>query len=58
MEHSPSWEAKSHSASQKSPTFHESRRFIIVLKEGATGPYPKTDVSNPHPPTLFPYDPF
>jgi len=32
MEHSPSWEASSHSAGQEIPAFYGTRRFITVFK--------------------------
>jgi hypothetical protein len=27
-------------------------------QQSTTGSYPELDASSPHPPTLFPYDPF
>jgi hypothetical protein len=31
---------------------------LLCSQETTTGPYPKLDESNPHPPTLFPEDSF
>jgi len=53
MEHTPSWEAYSHSASQVISCLYGTRRFIIVFTGTATGPYPEPDSSTPHLPTIF-----
>jgi hypothetical protein len=31
---------------------------LLCSQETATGPYPKSNESSPHLPTLYPYDPF
>lgn len=42
------------SASQENPRIYATRRFIALLKQPATSPYPETDKSNPRPQSLFP----
>jgi hypothetical protein len=36
----------------------ESEGSLPCPQDPAIGPYPELDASSPHPPTLFPYDPF
>jgi hypothetical protein len=54
MDHSPSWEADSHSASQIPPPFKEPEGSLPCSKEPAIGPYSEPDAASPHFLTLFP----
>jgi hypothetical protein len=54
MQHSFSWEANSHSASQEIPRFMEPKGSLPRSQQPATGLYLEPDESNPHLPTLFP----
>jgi hypothetical protein len=55
MDQSPSWDADSHSASQETPSFYGTQRFITVFtQQPANGPYPEADASSTHRPILFP----
>jgi hypothetical protein len=49
MGQSSSWEANSHSWSINSPTFMEFACSLLCLQESATGPYPDSGESGPHP---------
>jgi hypothetical protein len=40
------------------PIFYGTLRFMTVLKEAATGPYPEPDKSNPYHQVLFLYIPY
>jgi hypothetical protein len=55
IEHSPSGEANSHSASQEiSRLSFEPEGSLPCSQERATGAYPDRDEYSPHLPTLFP----
>jgi hypothetical protein len=43
---------------KKFPTFIKPESSLPCSQQPATGPYPKSDESNPHLPTIFPYVPF
>jgi hypothetical protein len=54
MEHSPSWEANSHSVTQKiPPPLIEPEGSLPCSQEPATGPYPESDESSLQLLTLF-----
>jgi len=58
MQHGPSWEVDSHSASQKIPSFMEPKGSLLCSQEPTTSPYPEPDELSQNLPLLFSYDPF
>jgi hypothetical protein len=56
MEHSPSVRIEEYT--QLYQTFMEPEGLLLCSQEPSIGPYPEPDKSNPHTPTLFPWDPF
>jgi hypothetical protein len=54
MEQSPSSEADNTLASQEiHPAIMETKSSSLCSQDPATSPYPESDESNSHPPTLF-----
>jgi hypothetical protein len=43
---------------KKFPAFYGTRRFIPVITDPTTGPYPQPNESSPYFPILFAQDPF
>jgi len=58
MEQSP-WEVNRHLVSQEIPsTFMEPECSLSCSQDPTIGPYPEPAATNPHFPTLFPYETF